>query len=805
MLKNYLKTAIRNLLKNKGNTFINIFGVATGIACCILIVLFVRHEWQHDAFHKNADNIYRMVMHQKSADGSFGKNTFFPKETAETIVAEFPAVTHATGLIRTWNRIRYGTEQFRAAIGEVDNGFLQMFTFPLIVGDPATALKEPDNIVISKSFAEKLFSDIDGDYTTVIGKVLSVHGKDVIDFIITGVMEDFPKASSFQFEVLISIEHYRNFGVSNNWAGAKTVYIQLADGQNTNILEASLPPFAEKLLIEKFKNNQPLALLGDFQDVVKVTLQPLSDIYLDDETFSHYSKAGNATAGYIMVMIAFLVLAIACINFTTLSVGKSSRRAMEVGMRKALGARRTQLMAQFWGEALLLSLFSLIIGIILAKLLLPLFNALAQKELALNIFADPGLILILFTVMLLTGLFAGSYPALVLSGFRPVSVFKGETGIGKPNKLTRSLVVLQYTLSIALMIVTGIMSQQLTYLLNKDLGYNQEQVVIVSTPTQETNERMKTQIRSHERIISVGASDRSFTSGWQTRGLKNDAGEWVSVRQIRIDPDYLKALEIPLLQGRNFSYERPVDVKESVLVNEAFVKELAWADPVGKQLKELSWGEEDASPTVIGVVKDFHIDKLDRELQPLLMHMNPDQHGLYRLFVRIKPDDISGTMDFLKANWEEIAPDIPFSSSFLDENLENQYREEQRWRQIVGYASIFAILISCLGLLGLAALDVARRTKEIGIRKVLGASVTNLVSLLSKEFLLLLLIANVIAWPVAYFSINFWLQNFAYKIDPGWFIFLGAGFLAVLIALLTVSFQSIKAALANPVKSLRYE
>ena len=607
MIQNYLKIAIRNLVKNKGYAFINIFGLATGIACCILILLFVRHEWQHDSFHEKGDRIYRLVMQQKGSDGNIYRNTLFPDNTAEALVDAFPSVVHASGYIQARIRIYHETESYRARIGEVDADFLKMFTYPLIAGDPATALSQPDNIVISKSFAEKMFGETKNDYAAIIGKVVSLRGNETKDYIITAVMEDVPLLSSFRFEVLIPLEHYNFYGVSNNWAGAKTVYLEVEPGADLSAIDAAMPSFLETLLGEKFRNSERLTGLGEMTDVLKLTLQPLSDIYLNNEIATHYHDSGNAFASYVLAIIAFLVLVIACINFTTLSIGKSSRRALEVGMRKALGAVRTQVMAQFWGEALLLSLISMVLGFLLAKLALPMFNNLAEKQLSLGLLEGGDVFLLLFGMMLLTGLIAGSYPALVLSRFQPTSVFKGEVGLGKPNRLTRTLVVFQYTLSIALMIVTALMSQQLTYMLGKDLGYNHEQLVLVFTPDQTHNERLKTQLLQHEQVISAGASDRSFTSGWQTRGIKNDAGEWLSIRQIRIDPDYLAALEISLLEGRNFSYERPADIKNSVIVNETFVKTLGWDKPIGQQLKDLQWGEEGASPTVIGVAKDVEI------------------------------------------------------------------------------------------------------------------------------------------------------------------------------------------------------
>lgn len=806
MFSNYIKIALRNLVKYKGYSFINIFGLATGIACCILIVLFVRHELRFDTFHENSDRLYQVVMSQKASSGASNFSAVLPANTAELIAPEFPGIEYASGYIRTGFRLKLGEDQFRVWVGETDPDFLKMFSFNLLAGDAESALNAPDKIVLTASVAQKIFKISPGQEADVLGKTLTVPGDDAQDFVVSAVVEDPSDISSISFEVLVSIKHYDSYGVSNNWAGPATIYLQLSEGQDAAALENSLAPFAKNLLGEKYADSPRLSSMGDFNEVVKFHLRPIEDIYLNDDTWTPYNHRGNAQASYILAAIAALVLGIACINFTTLSIGKSAARALEVGMRKVLGAHRGQVMRQFWGEALILSTFAMVLGGIMAWLFLPIFNELAEKSLAFSIFESWDIVLVLFGMMFLTGIFAGSYPAMVLSRFQPVSVFKGEARLKSRNRMTRLLVILQYTLSIVLIIVTVVISQQLTYMNNKPLGYEKDHLVIVNTPGETYSERYKERLRQLERVISAGGSDRSFTSGWQTRTIQDDDGEYVSnIRLIRVDPDYLETMDIPLLQGRNFEYGRPADVREGVIVNETFVKLLGWENPVSRQVKGLKTQDDMEFPTVIGVVKDFHIDKLHREIQPLVLHMNPDQHGIYKLFIRIQPGNVSETVDLLRDNWQATVPDVPFTYDFLDENLRKQYRSEQRWQRIVGYAAIFAIMISCLGLLGLASLAVSRRTKELGIRKVLGASSASLVGLLSKDFVILLVLANIVAWPVAYLAAQQWLQNFVYRIELGAWIFLLAGVLAILIALTTISIQAIRASLANPVDSLRYE
>ncbi len=805
MLTNYFKVAFRNLLKHRTFAAINVMCLAIGLACCILILLFVQHEWRYDKFHQNAGNLYRLVLEYEAPEGArLNRSTLFPDAFAEEIAKEFPSVVRASSFIRTWIRFTHEEKSFTERVGEVDQAFLEMFTIPLLAGDPAAALRQPDHIVISSAVAQKFFGETAP--AEILGKVLAARRGDISqDFIIAGVMSNVPETSSLQFDVLIPIEHYGRYGVDNNWAGAKTVYVQLAETANRAGLEAAFPPFVKKQLGPRLKNNSELSLAADLKKALKLRLQPLAEIHLDKSAESHYLVTGNAVYSVLLAAIALLILFIACVNFMTLSIGRSAGRALEVGLRKVLGATRPQVIRQFWGEAILLSVLAMLIGLVLAELFLPIFNTLAQKKLALDLFGNFGTLLMLLAIMLATGLFAGSYPALVLSRFQPAAAFKSANRPGGRNRLTNVLVILQYALAIVFMIATGMMSRQLAYLRSKDLGYAQEHVVLVTVPGAKFSARFKNQLAQHDRIISAGASDRSFTSGWQTGALKTDEGSWQEVRFIRIDENYLATLNIKLLSGRNFSAAYPADTLQSVIVNETFVKTFGWPDPLGKPLADLKTRNAPSPPAIIGVVQDFHIDGLQKEIAPLVLHMNPDRHGLHYVFVRIRPEDVSGTIALLQKTWEAVAPNQPFNLSFLNENLEAQYRNEQRWQKIVVYAAIFAIIISCLGLLGLTSLAVTRRTKEIGVRKVLGATVAGVVGLLSKDFLKPVLFANVIAWPAAYVAMNQWLQNFAYRVDLGWWVFARAGGLALLVALLTVSAQAIRAALANPAEALRYE
>ncbi len=787
MFRNYLIVAVRNVLRQKLYAFINVFGLAIGLACCILIFLFVRHEWQYDAFHENSDRIFRVIGQETRPDGRVGFSTLHPASLAAALKKEFPGVVRASGFMRSRTQVSYQEVFFRESFGLVDADFLEIFSFPLLAGDPSTALRRPDGVVISETVARKLFGNLEDGYAAALGKPL------LYKFIVTGVMRDVPETSSLKFSLLVPIEHHKNYSSALDWIGGKSaVYVELVETQDAEALETTFPPFAEQHLRDRIGQFKSDGRVRNTEDGFLLRLQPLRDVYLDAEVIKNYYEAnGKVVYSYLLSGLALLVLAIACINYMTLAVGRSVGRAREVGMRKVLGAQRRQLMQQFWGEALLLSLFALVMGIALAEMFLPVFNDLARKNLSIPYLDSWGTALTLLGLVGIAGLAAGSYPAVVLPRLHAVEVLKGQVRIGGRNVGTRALVVVQYALSIALMISAAMMVQQLNYVKEKDLGYREEQVVVIPA-SDDVSELFKAEISRYHRVVSATISDRAFTTG--------DAS-LDKVRVIRIDPDFLETLKIQLVAGRNISPTSTSDPKSYALVNEKLAEMLGWEDPVGKTLKKM---KPIGEPTVVGVVRDFHFDSLHLGIQPLVLHTGPGFSGPFVL-IRIQPEDIAGTIAFLEKTWEAVVPDQPFQYSFLEDNLARQYRNEDRWIRITGYTFLFAILISCLGLLGLASLSVARRTREVGIRKVLGASVSNLVLLLSGEFAKLVVVANLLAWPAAYYVMNRWLQDFAYRIDPGPEIFILCGVLALGVALLTVGAQSMKAALANPVDALRSE
>ena len=815
MLKNYLKIALRNLRKHQIYTVINVSGLAVGMACCVLIFMLVRHEWSFDSFHENADAIYKTVIQETRPDGSLDYRLLMPPSMHQPFGEAFPGIERHTRVVAGNIDLHRGNESFRQRLMEADSTFFELFTFPFLAGDPTTALDDPGSMVITEEVALKFFGEGEPGYRHALGEVLTIIRRDVpYDFTVSGVAKKIPTNSSLQFDAMISFENYENLRIGgNDWGGRTSTYLQLAEGQDPAALEAALPPFTATEFADRIERRRNGGFLAGGDEAFKLILQPLRDVHLNPIIGTAYEEAPhNPRYSYILSGIGLLVLLIACINFMTLSVGRSTSRAREVGMRKVLGALPRQLMKQFWGESVLLSMVALGLGLALAALALPIFNDLTGQSLTFSALLSRDGLLGLLGLMVIVGLIAGGYPAVVLSRFQPAAVLKGEVKMRGKNYLTRSLVVVQYTISIGLITSTVIMMQQLDFLMNRDLGYKQDQIIVVNTsqinPEQAPGmlEFFRSELLPRSEITHVAKMGYAFTRGGD-RNTWTDANDVThSAWNFGFDYDSIDLLGMEIVAGRTFSRDFPNDPTSSILVNEALVKEHGLEDPVGHVLTNWLSFIYDESPTIIGVVKDFHFESLHVEVKPAVMNMHPNYYNFMgSILIKIRPDDIAGTLAAVEATWNKVLPSKPFTYSFLDEDVASQYQTEERWGRIVTLSALFAILIACLGLFGLATLSVARRTKEIGIRKVLGASASGMMVLIAREFIILVGIATVVAAPLAYFGMTRWLETFAFRIEISWPIFLGAGLAALLIALLTVSYQAVRAATANPVKALRYE
>ena len=812
MFKNYLIVAVRNLVRQRLYAAITIFGLSLGLAGCLMIGSFLVHEWSFDRFHKDADKIYQVLVNLYDRQGNSRWSVLHPFAMMENFKKSVPGIAGACGYMRSHTDLFHDKEKkFFESVGLVSPGFLDMFSFPLLAGNPKDALKEPHSAVITETLAKKLFGEIQPNYANIIGKTLSfgLYGQNLTAHI-TGVLKDVPTTSSLDFSVLIPIENYREFPVIHGMNNAFTsLYVRIQDRQAVPALETAIASYAQNY-IKNYEGAQTGEKQDKNQNFQKFRLQPLTEIYLSPPGDMGYAVRGNPTGMSVLAIIGILVLVIACSNFITISTGRSMGRNLEVGMRKVLGAGRWQLMLQFWGEAMLLSTISMAFGLVLAEAALPAFNNLMQKSLQISLIGSGSTILLIIGLTLAVGLAAGGYPALIQSRHQPTRSLKGpDIGIGR-HTLTRALVMAQYAISILLLISTLVIVAQHRYMSAKDLGYDKENVVVVDIigdwkeDPKAVAERYKAAVLNYSKVISATITDRNFTSGSDLilMGYKMPDGSYEVIRLLQIDQDYLSTLKIPLLAGRNLFYDYPNDTSSAVLVNEELVKTLDLKEPVGHILNGFR-GQSDP-PAIVGVVKDFHIDNLHRPIAPLVMQMKWAPGGS-SVLIRIRPGDITGTIAWLKETWESVAPNLVFRESFLDDNLQRQYMEEIRWRNIVGYGALFAILISSMGLFGLVALSAASRTKEMGIRKVLGASLVNILLLFSKDFMKLLLLANLIAWPVAWYVMNQWLQNFEYRIDLETGPFLLSGLLALVVALATIGLRVINVARANPTETLRYE
>jgi putative ABC transport system permease protein len=802
MFRNYIKISARSLIKQKVYSFINIFGLAIAIAFCILIFLFVRDEVIHDSFHQKANRLYRVNILIKEDDGSMSAHAMTPPPLGPAFKEEFPEIVHMARFKKRGDVVNYQDRSSRESIALADPDFFKMFSFRLLRGDPQTVLEDRNSVVLREEVAKRYFGNEDP-----VGKVLSIKmGPWFYDFTVAGIAEDIPQNSSITFDFLVSFDRIKDYtpeSLLNQWLGFTTLtFVELPKNARKTELANKFPSFIHKYLGAEIKKYR-----GSDMSAFQLQLQPLEEIYLNTQVRSSYISGSDPLYSYLLSAIALLILLIAAINYMNLAIARSASRLREIGVRKVLGADRKKLMHQFFGESLFLSFISLCMGIALAELFLPAFNNFTGKRLAIGYFSDWTTLASIMCLMFIVGLVSGGYPALFLSRFRPVEVFRSHLKIGGKSKFSRWLVVVQFTFSIFLIISTLIMTHQLNYLRKKDLGIRGEQVVIISTQgspqgTQLVN-RFRNELGSHGNILGVTGS---------CEALGNDSSYAVSVVRSQeskimahyffIEHDFFETIGLEIIEGRDFAREFTSDPKESVIVNETLLRELGWDSAVGKQIKTFMGRKEPL--TVVGVAKDFHFESLHTQIKPAIFYIEP-RNQLDFIYVKIGPDDIPTTLGLLESSWKKNAPNFPFMYSFLDEEFHKLYRMEERWKGIIRNTSIFAILISCLGLFGLSALAITRRTKEIGIRKVLGASVAGLTRMVSMDFLKLVLFANLIAWPLAYYAMNRWLRTFAFRVDIQlWIFILAAGFAAA-TAVLTVGLQAMKAASTNPVESLRYE
>ncbi len=807
MIKHYFKIAFRNFAKQKALTGINIIGLSIGLACFTLFLIYAVNEFTFDRFHKNADNIFRVYRWTEAMSGEKASaDISLPMPLGPALKQDIPDVKEYVRFKQSWgdNFVRANGRISSVGICFADPQFFKMFSFEIVSGNK-NPLNDERSIVLNEKTSKQLFGSADP-----LGKTLEIKmGEKFEPFTVSAVVVP-PPNSTIQFDILGSFTFYES-SEDGKWAAgswqrsAFQTYVQLQPESKLPTQPNSLIAFRKKYYPDEEADFKKKGYWKNATPPVKYGLQPLARMHTD----MNISADGvvDPKTIWILISIAAGVLLIACINFTTLAIGRSARRAKEVGIRKVVGSLKKDIIFQFLCEAFLLTLISSVIGLFLVQFLLPYFNQLSGRDLIFSFAQYPQLRWLLVTLIFIVGLIAGGYPSLVLAGFKPIEALKSKMHLGGSNIFTKSLVIVQFTLSVALIISTVVIIKQLKFMRSANPGFKKENMIVVDaegTDGKKIYPLFKQAALKQPVVTGVTASSFGIGEGQGSSSAGfNYKGKSKNVYEYYIENDYLKVMGMQLIAGRNFDPNISSDTINSVIVNEAMVKDMGWTveDAIGQ--KETGYDEK-LTPVVVGVVKDFHFQPFSQAVAPQQFHQFPN-YNPHKFFVSIKPGNPAAVLEMLTATWKSIVPELPFKYSFLDDNLNRFYKSEVRWSSIVGWAAGISIFLACLGLLGLASLAAVNRMKEIGIRKVLGASVSGIVALLSKDFLRLVLLAFIIATPLTWYFMNKWLQNFAYRINISWWIFIVAGMAALLIAFITVSFQSIKAALANPVKNLRME
>ncbi|MFC1725151.1 ABC transporter permease [candidate division KSB1 bacterium] len=802
MLKNYMKIAFRLLKKQKVYSLINISGLAAGIACCIFILLYVSEELSYDKFQNDAERIYRVTMDIESKTAT-QPYTLVAWPVAPALKENFPQVEQAVRLY-TWGDwlIKYKEKSFyEDRFMWADPEVFSVLTFPFIEGNPQTALRQPNSIVISENMTEKYFNEEEP-----LGKLIQVNNR---DYTVTGVINDPPTNTHLKYDFIASLKTIENPQRMSNWRGTECyTYIKLTPDTDAGAFEQQISKIADKYIGDVLKESGY---------VYTYYIQPVKDIHLYSNLQGELvpiDPPGSPLNNYIFSAIAVFVLLIACINFINLSTARSAVRAKEVGMRKVIGAHRLHLINQFLGESLLLSFFAVFLALFLVIVLLPMFNEIAGKEFAFTSVMNLRVISIVTGIGLFAGIAGGSFPAFSISAFKPATVIKGSLSTGsKKNVLRKVLVVGQFSISIILIIGVIVIYRQIDFMKSRDIGFDKEQKLIIQVrggiSLRDHYNKIEDELTRHPSVLGLTFSSHVPGRGTTSYGVRI-AGE-VNIKNqgmnhIYIDDVFINEYKIEIAAGRAYQKEISTDMSTdsgsgAFLLNEAAVKAFGWSSPEEAIGKLITTGMGSRTLKIIGVVKNFHYKGLQVQVEPLIIEYNPFMFKNISLTINI--NNITETVSFLKERWGELYPGNPFEYFFLDKDFDKQYNSEEKAGKIVGVISFLGIFIACLGLLGLTAFMAQQRTKEIGIRKVLGASVPSLLNLLSKEFITLIAISAIFSFPISYYVMNNWLQNFAYRINIGIGTFVLSAFLAILLALLTVSYQSIKAATSNPVESLK--
>ena len=812
MLRSYFLIALRNLMRNKVVTGINLVGLSVAIAISSTLGIGVHRMLTADWNLREDDRLFRVVTREILASGKVQHSAWQREDLAAALAETFPGIASTARVIKTYILMTVGERHLEYTVVEVDPPFLEMFHYPLEAGNPAAALNGLDQVVISKRLAAQMFGDEFGDYPELVGREIVLYGDEGPEaYTISGVLADLPKQRSLDFDAAIRFENRAKYGMTSYWGATASTYIALHPLAERKALEAKLPEFSRALIAPVWERYKGVRWKDD-PDAFQLELQDAGTIYLDSQVQTNLGYEQFLPIEGILSLIALIgvILTVACINFTTLAIAGSIGRSMEVGVRKALGANKAQIALQFLGEGVLLAFFSLVVGLVLAQLGLPAFNAyfglddwsgLALHDLDTSIIIGGG---ILSTVLI--GIAAGTYPALIAARMQPSSVVR-EAGPWTKSKVTSALLTLQYGMAVLLIFCTIAIHQQLAYIQSRDLGHAAEQVVIVklrgADPTR-VGERFKEATLSRTGVAGVALLQREFPTSVSTDHLRLADGQRITVHQFAVDPDFFTTLGIGL-SGRSFEAGRLADRTESVVVNQSLAEALGWGEnAVGEVLPEYGGYGVSGSPTIIGIAQDFHFRSFRESIEPALFHYGPEA-SFERALVRLNTHEIDDTLAVLEQIWENVAPGQPFEYEFLNQTFARQYEEDKEISRIVTLASAGAILIACMGLFGQATIVLQRRTKEIGVRKVLGATVAEILSLLSRDLTKMVALACLLAFPLAHFLTGQWLSQYAYQFGLGLTTYILCGTMAFAIALGTVAYVGFRAACESPVCALRYE
>ncbi|TRZ45726.1 ABC transporter permease [Robertkochia solimangrovi] len=799
MIKNYIITALRNLYRNKIYSSINILGLSIGLACSMLIILYVKDELSFDRFHENVDRVYRIVSDEVDVEGNVtNKNSHTGALQGPLFAEHVPEIQTYVRIQSQHMDIRIDNEIKSEELFKVDKDFFKIFSFPMISGNPETCLTQPFSIVLSQDMAIKIFGTTD-----VLGRsVMLKDGQDFQPYQVTGVAKNTPINSTVRFNILIP-QQLDESELSNrmNWFNFfQNTFVLLAKNADLTKVEEKMDAFYKS--DSKEARDRMAKEYGMTEAMENYKLQQLTDIHLNTELPAQngLTSASNPMYSYLLSGIALFILLIACINFINLTVARSVKRSREIGIRKVIGGERRQLIIQFLSESFVLCGFAFLLAILLLKLSLPVFNNLGNKALSFSYLLDLKLILGYLLLFVITGFLAGFYPAIVLSGYNPVETLYSRFNIGGKNYLQKSLVVFQFILASFMIMATLVIYSQFNLLTEMELGYNDQNLVEVSKYPFERSEleTFTEQLKKDQSIIDISGKNGG---SWFTAAKVN--GETILQFSIEtVDENFIPMMEIPVIQGRNFSRDFPSDSSNSVLVNETFAKEAGWKDPIGETVN--FWYNDNEKYQVIGVVKDYHFQSLTNKIRPQLFTMNM-RNEMGKVFIKINPEKTTNALEHIESTFKTLYPNDPYNYVFTEEQNLRSYEQESKWKQIMLFGALLTIFVSCIGLFGLTVLAAEKRTKEIGIRKVLGASVNTVVATLTKDFLKLVILALIVAIPITWLTAGKWLDNYPYRIEINWQLFVIAGILILLIAVTTISFQAVKAAVSNPVKSLRTE